>query len=108
VSNADFDQQLAELKSSLDETIALLREHGERHWLAWGERCQRELDAQDFAAFDQVLGAYGGMGSFNDLLILACNGHLVEREREAAVNDRLGHLRTAIWTSATALRHQMR
>jgi hypothetical protein len=108
VSNADFDDQLAGLKSSLDQTIALLREHGERHWLSWAERCRHEVDAYDAAAFDHILGAYGGMGSFNDLLILGWNGHLVELEREAAVNDRLGHLRTAIWTSATALRHELR
>jgi biotin operon repressor len=42
------------------------------------------------------------------LVILGWNGHLVEPECEAAVNDRLGHLRTAIWTSATALRHELR
>jgi hypothetical protein len=108
VSNADFDEQLAELKSNLQETIALLREHGERHWLSWAERCQRELDAHDTAAFDHILGAYGGMGSFNDLLILGWNDHLVESEQEDAVNRRLGHLRTAIWTTATALRHEIR
>jgi hypothetical protein len=108
VSNADFDDQLAGLKSSLDQTIALLREHGERQWLSWAERCRHELDAYDAAAFDHILGAYGGMGSFNDLLILAWNGHLVGPEREPAVNDHLGNLRTAIWTSARALRHELR
>jgi len=108
VSNADFDDQLAGLKSSLDQMIALLREHGERHWLSWAESCRHELDAYDAAAFDHILGAYEGMGSFNDLLILGWNGHLVEPEREAAVNDRLGHLRTAIRTGATALRHELR
>jgi hypothetical protein len=108
VSDADFNDQLAELKSSLDRTIALLREHGERHWLSWAERCRHELDAYDTAAFDHILGAYGGMGSFNDLLILGWNGHLVEPGREAAVNDRLGRLRMAICTSATALRHELR
>ena len=106
MSNADFDDQLAGLKSSLDQMIALLREHGERHWLSWAESCRHELDAYDAAAFDHILRAYGGMGSFNDLLILGWNGHLVEPE--AAVNGRLGHLRTAIWTGATALRHELR
>jgi hypothetical protein len=108
VSNTDFDDQLAELKSSLDQTIALLREHGERHWLGWAERCRHELHVYDAAAFDHILGAYGGMGSFNDLVILGRNGHFVAPEREAAVNDRLGRLRTAISTSATALRRELR
>jgi hypothetical protein len=108
VSDTDLDRQMATLKSSLDQTIVLLRAHGEHQWLSWAERCQRELDANDSAAFDHVLGAFGGMGSFNDLLILGWNGHLIEPEREAAVNDRLAHLRTAIWTSAKALRRATR
>jgi len=108
VSRLDVDEQLAVLRSSLDQVVVLLREHGERHWSSWAERCQRELNAHDAAAFDHLLGAYGGMGSFNDLLILGVNGHVVEPEREGAVNDRLDRLRTAIWTSATVLRHEMR
>lgn len=47
------------------------------------------------------------MGSLNDLLILSLNGHTVEREEEAAVNDRLSDLRSAIWEDATALRQDL-
>ena len=107
MSGTDFEDQVAELKARLDEGIVLLREHGERHWLPWAERCRRELDAHDASAFDHLLDAYGGMGSFNDLWILGRNG-LIESDREEAVNDSLDHLRTAIWTSATALRHEIR
>jgi len=107
VPNIDSDELTAELRSGLDEAIGLLREHGERHWLSWAEGCQRELDAYDSAVLDHILGAYGGMGSFNDLLILSSNGHLIEPEREAVVNDRLWHLRSAIWTTARALQHKM-
>ena len=108
MSGTDFDRQLAELASSLDQVVVLLREHGEDHWLSWAERCRRELEACDAAAFDHLLGGYGGMGSFNDLVILGVNGHLIEPDREHAVNDRLKRLRTAIWTHATALRHEVR
>jgi hypothetical protein len=44
----------------------------------------------------------------SDLLILSFNGHTVERDKEAAVNDRLSDLRSAIWEDATALRHDLR
>jgi hypothetical protein len=108
VSDIDFDELLAGLKSSLDQTVALLQERGERHWLSWAERCRHEVEEYDSAAFDHILGAYGGMGSFNDLLILGWNGHRVEPNEEAAVNGRLADLRTAIWTSATALRQEVR
>jgi hypothetical protein len=108
VGRSDFDNQLAKLKSDLDETVTLLREDGERHWLSSAERCQRKVDEHEAAAYDHILSAYGGVGSFNDLLILAWNGHLVETDREKAVNDRLALLRTAMWTSATALRREIR
>jgi hypothetical protein len=90
VSNSDFDEHLAaELKSSLNQVVALLREHGEQLWLSWAERCQRELNANDSAAFGRILGAFGGMGSFNDLLILAWNGHLIQPEQEAVVDNNM-------------------
>jgi hypothetical protein len=107
MSEADSDQQMVELKSSLDQTVALLEEHGETHWRGWFETCQRELVADHAAALGHILGAFGGMGSFNDLLICGENGHVVEPELEQAVNDRLRRLRTAIWTSATALRDEL-
>jgi hypothetical protein len=107
VPNTDFDGCLAELKSSLNQAIELLREHREQHWMSWAERCQRELDANDAAAFGHILSAFGGMGSFNDLLILASNGYLIGPDQEASVNDRLEHLRTAIWANARALRDEL-
>ncbi|MFL6156093.1 MAG: DUF6966 domain-containing protein, partial [Marmoricola sp.] len=67
-----------------------------------------ELATYDAAAFDHVLGAFGGMGSFNDLLILGYNGHTVEPREETAINHRLSDLRTSIWEDATALRHAVR
>ena len=108
MARTDFDEQLASLRANVDQVVALLREHGEDHWLSWAARCQRELDGHNSQALDHILGAYGGMGSFNDLLILASNGHVIQPQDEAAVNDHLAHLRTAIWTRATALRHEIR
>ena len=76
--------------------------------LGWVTRWRSELTTYDAAAFDHVLGAFGGMGSLNDLLILGANGHLVRPEEESAVNDRLGDLRGAIWDDTTALRRDLR
>lgn len=108
MSDSDFDQRLARLIANLDETAALLRDHGETHWLGWVERCRSELAMYDAAAFDHVLGAFGGMGSLNDLLILGANDHVVRPDEESAVNDRLDDLRGTIWDDATALRHDLR
>jgi hypothetical protein len=98
---------LAGLIANLDEAATLLREHGEGQWLAWLLRCRAELVAHDRAAFDHILAAFGGMGSFNDLLILAVNGHAVRPDQQNVVNERLGDLRHLIWADATDLRHNL-
>jgi hypothetical protein len=108
VTDSDFDARLARLIRNLNEIADLLRKHGESHWLRWATTCRTELDTHDAAAFDHVLGAFGGMGSLNDLLILGANGHAVGPEEESIVNDRLADLRTAIWDDATVLRHDLR
>ncbi|MEV4536543.1 hypothetical protein AB0J82_22425 [Asanoa sp. NPDC049518] len=107
MSDSDFDARLAGLIASVDEAAALLRERGEGHWLAWLVRCRAELVAHETAVFDHILAAFGGMGSFNDLLILAVNGHAVRPDQEKVVNERLGDLRHLIWTDATDLRHEL-
>ncbi|GAA1867169.1 DUF6966 domain-containing protein [Asanoa iriomotensis] len=103
----ESDARLAGLIANLDEAAALLREHGERHWLAWLLRCRAELVAHETAAFDRILAAFGGMGSFNDLLILAVNGHAVRPDQENVVNERLGDLRHLIWTDAADFRRDL-
>ena len=60
------------------------------------------------AMIQHVLGAFGGMGSLNDLLILGANGQTVRHEEESAVNKRLDGLRGAIRDDATALRYGLR
>lgn len=108
VTDPDFDARLARLIKSLDETVNLLLNHGESHWFRWATSCRAALHNNDAAAFDRVLGAFGGMGSFNDLWILRINGHAVEPDQESTVNARLTGLRSAIWDDAMALRHELR
>ena len=104
----DFDGRLAHLLENLDEVVDLFRVHGETRWLAWATTCRSQLATYDAAAFDHVLGAFGGMGSLNDLLILGYNGHTVGPDEEATVNRRLSDLRTSIWEDATALTQDLR
>ncbi|WP_185994323.1 DUF6966 domain-containing protein [Nocardioides campestrisoli] len=108
MTDPDFDARLTRLMSNLDETLNLLLNHGENHWFKWATSCRAALHNNDAAAFDRVLGAFGGMGTFNDLWILSVNGHAVEPDQEATVNDRLTELRSLIWDDAMALRHELR
>lgn len=104
MDDSEVDDRLAQLTVALDELVVLLRDHGETHWSRWAERCRSELARFDAVALDHLLGAYGGMGSFSDLIILAVNGHDVRPEEEAAVNDRLDALRRQVHEQASALR----
>lgn len=108
VSDSELENRLARLTEGLEQAAALLEDHGEDHWSGWVTRYRIGLAAHDPAAFNHILGAYGGMGSFNDLLLLPMNGHLVDAGEESAVNERLDTLRTVIWENATALRHDLR
>ena len=49
------------------------------------------------------LGIYGGMGSFNDVLLTAANGHRVSRAQEGWVNACFVGLKSACWAAASQI-----
>lgn len=51
----------------------------------------------------EVLSWYGGMGSFNDLMIARINGHQVPPGREQSINHELEHLRRRVFELAVQL-----
>lgn len=105
--DSDFDATLERLRSTLAEAAALLRSHGEEHWTAWLQRCLLSLGAYDAQAIDSILSAFGGMGSFNDLVVCASNGHTISKAEESLVNTRLDDLGSRIHADATTLRHAL-
>jgi hypothetical protein len=56
------------LIKALDQLASLLEIQGEHLWSEWMRRSQSMLSNGDSAGIDYLLGAYGGMGSFNDLV----------------------------------------
>ena len=61
--------QEVELKSKLARLLSLLNEYSEPHWHSYFLRASGLLTSgQVEAAKKTILGAYGGMGSFNDAL----------------------------------------
>jgi hypothetical protein len=58
-----------DLMAALDEVIALLDRTNEPHWRDWMANARARLHRADVSGLDKILGAYGGMGSFNDLII---------------------------------------
>jgi hypothetical protein len=60
---------MEQLLAGIDELIALLDRAGEPHWRDWMAEARGRLHRADMSGLDKILGAYGGMGSFNDLII---------------------------------------
>jgi hypothetical protein len=88
--------KLDELLETLDEIIQLLESDGERHWSRWMRQSRERLQNSDFLEIEHLLSAYGGMGSFNDLVI--CQSY--------ENGDRLNELRDKAWELADAMRRE--
>jgi hypothetical protein len=72
----------------------LLHAAGEPHWARRIRQSRAEIAAGDAYGLERLLGAYGGMGSLNDL-------HLGPDE------ERLQQLLQEAWVLATDLRHEL-
>jgi hypothetical protein len=58
-------------------------------------------------AVDDLLSAFGGMGTLNDLVLHPVNGHAITHEEISPANDRLMRLVSALHTAASAVRHHL-
>ena len=92
-------QELIEVVESL---IALLDEDGEMHWKAWMINTHDLLLASDYSGIEHLLRAYGGMGSFNDLILGQGfeNGAVHWKSGHEKLNERLDALRSKAWELA--------
>ncbi len=83
----------------------MLRSVGEAFWAdkiqAILKRCGGNIDLY---LLEEILSWYGGMGSFNDLLISEYNDHLIKGKDEERLNDELNHLRNQIYKEAERLK----
>lgn len=92
-----------QLLKMLDDITALLEAYGENHWARWiGDDASR-LRSGDLTAISHFLGAFGGMGSLNDLTICPENGHRVTEAETSAANERLSKALSEAWSLARML-----
>ena len=59
--------ELDELRGHLAHLVAILDEEGDAHWASWMRSSLAMLEDRDPDAIEHFLGAFGGMGSFNDM-----------------------------------------
>ena len=82
----------------LDDLAALLRSHGEVHWGKWMAEAGQRLSRSDFSGIQKLLAAYGGLGSFNDLVLQR------EGKMPAKANDRLKEMRSQAYSLAQEIK----
>ena len=89
----------------LRELIDLLDADKETHWRDWMAESLTELETNNLRGARHLMGAYGGMGSFNDLII----GQQMTEDgfnwapNAGKNNDRLDELRSQAYNLAKAL-----
>jgi hypothetical protein len=85
------ESQTERLIAVLTELSTLLEDDSEHHWREWALDARDRLAAADYSGIERWLAAYGGMGSFTDL-VLGPN------------NSRLAALRTQAWELANSIK----
>ena len=78
MSEPDLDEAVGKLITVLDTLASLLRGIGEERWAAWVEKSNRHLQNHDLRGVHHLLGAYGGMGSLNDIVAPSIDGPRTE------------------------------
>lgn len=81
----------SEIKIVIKEIINILLDNGELSWSRYFDKCLKQLDDDYHEGIYNIRTAYGGMGSFNDL-VLHSNGNPLRKE-----NDRLEQLRKKLY-----------
>jgi hypothetical protein len=108
METAEFDARYVRLLANLRSMADLLRDAGVEGWPDWVERAITLINAGDAFGLTHMLGAYGGMGSLNDLVIDPRNGHTVTDDEADLLDRELIQLRSAVWDDATALQNDLR
>lgn len=80
-----------EIKKVIAEIVEILLDNDEVSWAKYFKRCEIQLDDDYEEGVYNIRRAYGGMGSFNDL-VLHKNGLPLKKE-----NDKLDQLRHELY-----------
>lgn len=88
------------LLKALDQLLVLLESVEEKRWHNYFARAKDKITASDFDGVTMVIHAFGGMGSFSDLVIHRLNNHKVQDEQISEINKKLTSLGAAVYEAA--------
>ena len=94
-----------ELISVLNEIESLLVD--EAHWLNLISSANKRIKNSDYSGIELLLSYYGGMGSFNDLIIdqPTIQGSLEFSQDSKAKNNKLSKLKTKAFELSNYIKH---
>ena len=104
MTDAEAEAARLNLIDALAATIQLLRKCDASQWADQLDDSKRLIEQRDFRGIEQVFYSYGGMGSFNDLLIHPANGHTISDAEIATTNDQLRELQSQVYELVGRLR----
>ena len=99
---SSLEKEFATLETDLQALLGLLEEAEETFWRNTLARGMRQVQEQKLAGATYVLGCYGGVETFSDLVI-GQKFEASEPLRFRNLNARLSHLRTRTFDSANAI-----
>jgi|SRR3954452_822900 hypothetical protein len=89
---------------TLRDIESILERVGEEHWRRWIAARKNDINAWYEDGVSDLLSGYGGMGSFNDLVLHPMNGHRLSDSETASINEGLSTLRSTAYRQAMELR----
>lgn len=99
---SDLDREFTELGDNVAQLIGLLEESEDAFWIPYLRRGLSQVRENRLSGATFILGCYGGMETFSDLVI----GRRFEHSdplKFRNLNARLAHLRTRTFDSANAI-----
>lgn len=96
--NLEKVTEINEIERVLNELITLLNEDNKKNWAEWFLKAKKLLSENIESSISKILGAYGGMGSFNDT-------YLTKITRK---NENFSSLRTQLWELAMEVKTEFR
>jgi hypothetical protein len=99
--------EVDKLMERLSETITFLRKYKENSWADWLQQDHDWIAQRNFRGVQHLLNAFGGMGSFSDLLIHPANGHELQEDEVVPVNKRLNALCGELYELAAKIKREV-
>ena len=97
-----------ELIAVLNDIEAVLSVYDEEHWFNLISSANQRLKNSDYSGIELFLSYYGGMGSFNDLIIgqSNINGEFKWEKDAKENNNKLSSLRMKAYELSNYIKHQ--